>query len=112
MSAQDDRFWRRVGAALAATAVGLGAFGAHALGAHPRIETWHTASHYHLLHAIALCVPGLPGWPRRLLLAGTLVFAGSLYLLVLSDQRWLGAITPIGGVVLIVGWVLAAASKT
>lgn len=97
---------------MAATAVALGAFGAHALGAHPRIETWQTASHYHLLHAVALCVPGLPAWPRRLLLAGTFVFAGSLYLLVLTGHGWFGAVTPIGGVVLIVGWVLAAASKT
>ncbi len=96
---------------MAAAAAALGAFGAHALGAHPRIETWHTASHYHLLHAIALCVPGLPVWTRRLLLGGTVVFAGSLYLLVLTGQGWFGAITPVGGAVLIVGWVLAATSK-
>ncbi len=104
----DDVRWRRIGGVIAALGVALGAFGAHALGEHPRLDTWKTASHYHLIHGVALCVPGLPVWTRRLLLAGVAIFAGSLYLLVLSGQGWLGAITPLGGLCFIGGWALCA----
>lgn len=100
--------WRRIGAVVAALGVAAGAFGAHALGEHPRLETWKTAANYHLLHGIALCLPGLPRLTRALLLGGTVVFAGSLYLLVLLDQPWLGAVTPLGGVALIAGWLSGA----
>ncbi len=104
--------WRRIGAVIAAIGVAAGAFGAHALGEHPRLETWKTAAHYQLLHGIALCLPGLPLATRTLLLVGTILFAGSLYLLVLLDQPWLGAVTPLGGVALIAGWLTAASALT
>lgn len=99
----------RVAGALAALAVAAGAFGAHALGAgHPRIDTWKTAALYNLVHAVALMLPALPTWTTRLLLAGIFLFSGSLYLLVLLDLPVLGAVTPLGGVCFITGWMLLA----
>lgn len=97
-----------------ASAVLLGAFGAHALhgvldDAHR--ELWHTASQYHFWHALALATAGLmpPGRARRgALLAfalGIVLFSGSLYALALGAPRWCGAITPFGGVAFIVGWI-------
>jgi len=88
-----------------------GAFGAHALrGTVPdeRLATWETASRYHLLTALALLyAQGLPSpWPFRLLLGGVAVFAGSLYLLVLLDLPVLGAVTTVGGLLLISGWLV------
>ncbi|WP_111657700.1 DUF423 domain-containing protein [Isoalcanivorax indicus] len=109
-----------LGALNAALAVVCGAFGAHGLKARVEaslLETWATASEYHFFHALALLLVGVlakqfgaagivtAGW---ILLAGMLVFSGSLYLLVLSGQRWLGAITPLGGTALIMGWVWLA----
>lgn len=89
----------------------FGAFGAHVLEGRvspERLQTWETASRYHLVMAVALLVlVTLPQVPRRAvqaIAAGTLVFAGSLYLLVLLDQPWLGAVTPLGGLLLIGGW--------
>jgi uncharacterized membrane protein YgdD (TMEM256/DUF423 family) len=109
-----------VAASLGALAVVLGAFGAHGLrkvlaplsdGA-ARLEWWHTAAHYHLAHALALgLVAGLVAEGRAgrisciAFIAGITVFSGSLYTMALSGQRWLGAITPLGGLALIVGWV-------
>lgn len=94
-----------------AAAVALGAFGAHALRSRvqdPRLlETWDTASRYHFFHSIALCLAPLSqratsaGW---LFALGTAAFSGSLYALVLTGERRLGAITPIGGLALICGW--------
>lgn len=120
--------WLWVGSVLGGLGVMLGAFGAHGLRARvspERLANWHTATEYHLIHALALLAVGLllrqapqagaaasaAGWCFTL---GTLVFSGSLYLLVLSGQRWLGAITPIGGVLLIIGWACLswAALKT
>jgi uncharacterized membrane protein YgdD (TMEM256/DUF423 family) len=102
-------------ALLGATAVAAGAFGAHALvDAIPpeRLETWRTAASYQLVHAVllaSLAVHGDPRpWARRLLTGGVLVFAGTLYLLVLLDLPVLGAITPIGGASLIAGWAALA----
>lgn len=107
------------GALNAAIAIALGAFGAHGLKARVDayyLEVWGTAAEYHLYHALALLVIGglaklfsastlvTSGW---VIAAGTLVFSGSLYLLVLTGQRWLGAITPIGGTALIIGWLIA-----
>ncbi len=103
--------WRRLGGLLAGLAVMSGAFGAHALAGNPRLDVWKTAALYHLVHAIALLLPGLPTLTRRLHLAGLLVFSGSLYLLVLTDTPWLGAITPIGGLCLIGGWLAAAVQR-
>lgn len=102
-----------VAALLAALAVGLGAFGAHALKT--RLEpdllaVWTTASQYHLVHAVALVALASgrkePGLSWNVLLAGIVLFAGSLYLLALTGIRGLGAITPIGGVLLVAGWIL------
>lgn len=109
-----------LGALNGALAVMLGAFGAHGLKTRvdaAMLDVWSTASQYHLYHALALLVVGLlarqlgasgvlvAGW---VMFAGMLVFSGSLYLLVLSGQKWLGAITPLGGLALIVGWLWLA----
>ena len=108
------------GAALALLAVALGAFGAHALRERLEagdLEIFETAVRYQMYHALALLgvawlstrLPGpLTGWAGWLMVAGTLVFSGSLYLLVLTGPRWLGAVTPVGGVLLIAGWLLLA----
>lgn len=108
------------GALNGALAVALGAFGAHGLRervSEQMLTTWETAAQYHFFHALALLLVGVlarqageaallvPGW---ILLGGVTVFSGSLYLLVLTDQRWLGAITPLGGTALIVGWLWLA----
>ena len=111
-------------AALAFTAVALGAFGAHALRA--KLETagfsevWRTAVFYHLTHAIALFALALfqqtsgrgkaPGAVAWLMLLGILVFSGSLYALALTGVRWLGAITPLGGLCLLAAWGWLAVS--
>jgi uncharacterized membrane protein YgdD (TMEM256/DUF423 family) len=107
---------------MAAAAVALGAFGAHGLKDRltaADLEIWQTASHYHLIHAVALVVVGfgcgvlpakslrIAGW---LMLVGQLVFGGTLYLLALTGIRWLGAITPIGGICMILGWIFVAVS--
>jgi uncharacterized membrane protein YgdD (TMEM256/DUF423 family) len=97
-----------------ASAVMLGAFGAHALrevldarGS----ELWHTAVSYHFWHALALALTvfAAPGRARRIAMVsfplGIVVFSGSLYALALGAPRWFGAITPLGGVAFIVGWL-------
>jgi uncharacterized membrane protein YgdD (TMEM256/DUF423 family) len=98
------------------TGVALGAFGAHALrGSVPQalLQVFETAVRYQLLHAPALLAVALAasrsggrlwrvgGW---LWVAGITVFSGSLYLMVLTGERWLGAVTPLGGAALIAGW--------
>lgn len=116
------RRWVRIGGILGATGVAAGAFGAHALREtlSPRdLEIYHTAVHYQMLHALALVGCGLllqTGWQRVAASAqafawGTLIFSGSLYTLVLADLRWLGAVTPIGGVALVVGWIALALAR-
>lgn len=103
----------RVGALFAALGVIAGAFGAHLLESvltPERLETFEIAVRYQMYHALALVGLGLFREPMRfrksgyLFIAGMIVFSGSLYLLVLTDTSWLGAITPIGGVALIGGW--------
>jgi uncharacterized membrane protein YgdD (TMEM256/DUF423 family) len=107
-----------VGALLAGIGVVFGAFGAHALEARltaERLATFETAVRYQMLHALAILAAALLGGERAalaglLFLVGIALFSGSLYLLVLSGVRWLGAITPLGGVAFIAGWgVLALA---
>jgi uncharacterized membrane protein YgdD (TMEM256/DUF423 family) len=106
----------RLAAILCFLAVALGAFGAHALkgtlDAHGLTDVWNKAVLYHFLHAIALLVlASLPGVNRAaswLLLAGIVIFSGSLYLLALTNVRWLGAITPIGGLCFLAGWLTLA----
>jgi uncharacterized membrane protein YgdD (TMEM256/DUF423 family) len=104
-------------------AVALGAFGAHGLQARlavaadgaKRLGWWQTSAQYHLLHALALGVVALVA--ARVPLArfaggafvlGTLLFSGSLYVMALGGPRWLGAITPLGGLSLLAGWGLLA----
>ncbi|MEI7036322.1 DUF423 domain-containing protein [Fulvimonas yonginensis] len=103
-----------VGAA-GASAVLLGAFGAHALRdvLDPAAAgLWHTASQYHFWHALALVATCLapPSRARRTaqwaFAAGIVLFSGSLYALALGAPRWCGAITPLGGLAFIVGWVV------
>jgi uncharacterized membrane protein YgdD (TMEM256/DUF423 family) len=112
----DSRFASVVGALLAATGVALGAFGAHGLKALLSAEAlgwWQTAVQYQMWHAIGLLAIGAmratstrgPAW---LLAAGTTIFSGSLYAMALSDVRWLGAVTPIGGALMIAGWAWLA----
>ncbi len=109
------------GAILGGVGVGLGAFGAHALRpvleAAQRMETFETAVKYQFYHALALLVIGLLlsktdnrliRYSGYLMFWGTLVFSGSLYVLCFTGIRWLGAITPVGGVLMIAGWGLLA----
>jgi uncharacterized membrane protein YgdD (TMEM256/DUF423 family) len=97
-----------------ASAVVLGAFGAHALqgvlDAHS-LELWHTAVNYHIWHALALAAAvGLgAGRSRRIAIAaftlGIVLFSGSIYALALGAPRWAGVITPFGGLAFIIGWI-------
>jgi uncharacterized membrane protein YgdD (TMEM256/DUF423 family) len=109
----------RIAGILGFLGVALGAFGAHALRdrlSPAALQIWNTAVLYHLLHAVALLALGLYGRatgtdlraPSILFTVGILVFSGSLYALALSGIKPLGAITPIGGVCLLVGWALVA----
>lgn len=111
----------RAGSVLAGLAVLAGAFGAHALAevlVGKSAQHWDLASRYQMYHAGALLFAGLlanRGYRTRLagwcFLSGTLIFAGTLYGLALSGPRWLGAITPIGGSLLIVGWASLALAR-
>ena len=102
----------RIAAALCFLAVALGAFGAHALRStletRGMLDVWNKAVLYHFIHAIALFALALYGTANRvawwLLFAGIFLFSGSLYLLALSNVRWLGAITPLGGLCFLAGW--------
>jgi uncharacterized membrane protein YgdD (TMEM256/DUF423 family) len=134
----DGSFWLRLGAISAFLAVALGAFGAHVLKDRFPIredqpfsvrqenqrllENWETASRYQMYHALALAAVGLAarsgrsgpalaiaGWA---FLGGTLLFSGSLYVLVLAGQKWLGMITPFGGLAILTGWAAFAAAAT
>lgn len=109
-----------LGALLGGLAVAFGAFGAHALKETLTAEdlaTFEIGVRYQMYHALALIAVAwaMTHWESPLLpiagwafVAGVTVFSGSLYLLVLTGPRWLGAITPIGGVALIAGWALLA----
>ena len=103
----------RIAAALCFLAVALGAFGAHALRStidrHGMLDVWNKAVLYHFVHAIALLVLALWATTNRtswwLICAGIFLFSGSLYLMALTGARWLGAITPLGGLCFIAGWI-------
>ena len=114
------QFWTGLGAAAAALGVMAGAFGAHALKARVPADLlviFETGNRYHMYHALGLILVGLvadrlpsgstsvAGWGLTL---GILLFSGSLYLMTLTGMRWLGAITPLGGVAFIVGWLALA----
>jgi uncharacterized membrane protein YgdD (TMEM256/DUF423 family) len=102
----------RIAAVLCFLAVALGAFGAHSLRstleARGMLDVWNKAVFYQFIHAIALLVLALYGTINRgaclLLLIGILLFSGSLYLLALTSLRWLGPITPVGGLCFLAGW--------
>ena len=102
----------RIAAGLCFLAVALGAFGAHALkptlDAHGMSDAWNKAVLYHFIHAIALFALALFGATNRgaawLFVAGVVLFSGSLYLMALTNVRWLGAITPLGGLCFLAGW--------
>ena len=115
-----DRAFALAGALSAFIAVAAGAFGAHALRARlapDLLAVFETAARYQMYHALALLAvawasnhwPGTPlraaGW---LFIGGTLLFSGSLYLLALTGARWLGAITPLGGLLFLAGWAALA----
>ena len=125
----NPRHWIILGAVLAALAIGMGAFGAHALRtrltsgdtvtaeSQRRLEVFETAARYQMYHALALVMVGLMAERRSstmlrvaggLFAVGVLLFCGSLYALVLSGIKLLGAITPLGGVAFIIGWLALA----
>lgn len=103
---------------LLALAVAIGAFGAHGLKAHlipEMLQTYKTGVEYHFYHALGLLLVGvlsvsmpsnLLNWSASLLALGIILFSGSLYLLAITGIKWLGAITPIGGISFIAGWIL------
>jgi uncharacterized membrane protein YgdD (TMEM256/DUF423 family) len=93
----------------AALAVAAGAFGAHAAAGEQQAEWLRTGGLYQLVHAVAaLAIMGVARGPALVLLAGSALFAVTLYAMALGAPRWLGAITPIGGTLLIGGWLWAA----
>ncbi|HET7024911.1 MAG TPA: DUF423 domain-containing protein [Gemmatimonadales bacterium] len=115
-----DRTFAALGALSAAVAVAAGAFGAHALKGHlspDDLAIFETGARYQMYHALALLAvawaatrwPGgavsTAGW---LFVVGALLFSGSLYALALTGVRWLGAVTPLGGLAFLAGWVCLA----
>jgi len=113
------KLWLISGSINAFLAVALGAFGAHGLKQHlsaDLLQTWETAVHYHQIHALGLILIGLlirwmPGysllnWSGALLLAGIILFSGSLYVLCLTGVKSLGIITPFGGLAFLAGWLV------
>ena len=121
ISRMNARFCLLVAALALAAAVVLGAFGAHALKgllAAEMLATYHTAVQYHFWHALGMLGVGVlmsrsPDdsglrWVAWLLIAGLLLFSGSLYLLALTGASWLGAVTPFGGVAFIAAWLWLA----
>jgi len=121
------RIWLTLGAIYGLLSVSLGAFGAHGLkkfladapdGA-LRLQWWQTGTQYHLAHALALGlvavlathVPGrLPAAAGWCFVAGIVLFSGSLYTMTLTNVRPLGAVTPVGGLCLLAGWLLVTAA--
>jgi len=113
-----ERYFFLLGALLSGISVALGAFGAHALRERldaGMLANFETGARYQMYHALALLavawavsrfpnsqLPPLAGW---LFIAGSVLFSGSLYLMAFTGQRWLGAVTPFGGVAFIAGWV-------
>jgi uncharacterized membrane protein YgdD (TMEM256/DUF423 family) len=110
-----------VASIFAGLAVALGAFGAHALESRlsaDLLSTYEVGVRYHFYHALALLgvVAVISRWPEAgaavwagwLFVVGILIFSGSLYILAFTGIRWLGAITPIGGVAFIAGWACLA----
>jgi uncharacterized membrane protein YgdD (TMEM256/DUF423 family) len=115
-----DRIFFTIGSLMGFLGVALGAFGAHALKSRldaDLLAAFEVGVRYQMYHALALLAVGwaCTRWPGTmvtasgwLFVAGTVIFSGSLYALSLSGMRWLGAITPIGGVALLAGWLCLA----
>ncbi len=115
-----DRLFVMLGALSGAISVAAGAFGAHALRqkVEPRLlDVFETGARYQMYHALALLAVAWAAtrWPIPvvhaagwLFIAGTVLFSGSLYLLSLTGVRWLGAVTPLGGVLFLAGWLSLA----
>lgn len=114
-----SKLFLSIGAISAALAVMLGAFGAHGLKsrlAADMFEIFETGVQYHFYHSLGLLIIGLLAlhlpdssylkWAGWLMLAGIVIFSGTLYILSISGITWLGAITPIGGTAFIVAWIL------
>jgi uncharacterized membrane protein YgdD (TMEM256/DUF423 family) len=119
------RLWIKLGGILGGLSVMFGAFGAHSLKerlTEKSLATFQTGVQYQFMHSIALILVGLlslhfadehkkkierPGW---FFLAGIILFSGSLYSLALGGPRWLGPVTPLGGLSFMIGWVLLAFS--
>jgi uncharacterized membrane protein YgdD (TMEM256/DUF423 family) len=112
-----------LGSINAALAVVFGAFGAHALKARisaQMLEVYHTSAQYHFYHAIGMVLVGIVATQIQntgalrlsgfLMLAGIVLFCGSLYLLAITGITWLGAVTPLGGLAFIAAWVALAFS--
>lgn len=113
---KDSRIILSIAGFSMAVAVALGAFGAHALQDNlsaERMETWETAVSYHFWNTLGLMAVAIASrlfdtpfaWSAGLITGGILIFPGSLYLLCLSGVSWLGAVTPVGGVLFIAGWI-------
>jgi uncharacterized membrane protein YgdD (TMEM256/DUF423 family) len=123
-----DRTFLAIAAVAGALAVAAGAFGSHALAGRlpvERLSTFETGARYLMFHALALVAvalalgrwPSAAGWLQAsgwCFVAGMLLFSGSLFLLTLTGIRWLGAITPLGGVAFLLGWgcLLVAAVRS
>jgi uncharacterized membrane protein YgdD (TMEM256/DUF423 family) len=117
-----ERLFFAIGSASAFIAVAAGAFGAHALKnrlAPDLLAVFEVGARYQMYHALALlaCAYAVGRWPGAsttaagwLFVVGTVVFSGSLYALSLTGARWLGAITPLGGLALLAGWACLAAA--
>jgi uncharacterized membrane protein YgdD (TMEM256/DUF423 family) len=115
-----ERLFFGLGAVSAFLSVAAGAFGAHALRTRlppDLLAVFETAARYQMYHALGLLavawavgrgVGGFAQWAGWLFVAGTVLFSGSLYALALSGVRWLGAVTPLGGVAFLAGWICLA----
>lgn len=114
-----QKLFLTMGSIAMALAVALGAFGAHGLKSRltqEMLNIFETGVQYHFYHAIGLLIVGLVThylpdsallkWSGWLMVGGILIFSGSLYILATSGLRWLGAITPVGGLCFIASWVL------
>jgi len=115
------KFYLALGCINAMLVVLIGAFGAHGLKARLTVENmaiYHTAVQYHFYHAVGLILLGLIAmqipaspylrWSGWLMITGIILFSGSLYALSITNIRWLGAITPLGGTAFIIAWLVLA----
>jgi uncharacterized membrane protein YgdD (TMEM256/DUF423 family) len=116
-----NAMWLTTAAVAGLTGVAMGAFGAHVLHGVVSAELlaiYQTGVHYQLWHALAIGLiatwlgkdpnSALLHWAARFMLAGVILFSGSLYALVATDARWLGVVTPLGGTAFLVAWAVLA----